>query len=161
MKQTVNKHDFHDAFRIMDRLENFTYEAREALFDYLEQYEEGLTEEIELDVIALCCDYQQDTWEDIAANYSIDLPETHYVIVSAFEEGYWNNKDGWGDAFTATVFTQEEKETCNLPVDYHGTVEWEALDNTEEKIEAVKEYLEDNTIVIDSFDDGTILYQVF
>jgi hypothetical protein len=110
MKQTVNKHDFVDAFRVMDRLENFTYEAREALFYYLEQDEEDTGEERELDVIALCCEYQQDTWQDIATNYSIDLSE---------------------------------------------------FEDEEDKMEAVKSYLEDNTIVIDSFEDGTILYQVF
>lgn len=73
MKQTINKSGFIDQFRVMDRLENFSYEARELLFDYLEQYEEDTGEELEMDVIAVCCDYSEDSPEDIASNYDIDI----------------------------------------------------------------------------------------
>lgn len=75
MKQTVSKSDFIDQFRVMDRLENFSYEARGLLFDYLEEYEAGSGEELELDAIAVCCDYSEDAPEDIAANYNIDISE--------------------------------------------------------------------------------------
>ena len=73
MKTTVNNSDFHDAFRAFDRLDNFSYEARNALFDYLEQYEEETGEEMELDVIALCCDFSEMTFEDVAREYRIDV----------------------------------------------------------------------------------------
>ena len=69
MKQTINKSDFIDQFRVMDRLENFSYEARGLLFDYLEEYEENTGEELEMDVIAVCCDYSEDSADSIAANY--------------------------------------------------------------------------------------------
>lgn len=69
MYQTVNNSDFHDAFRQMDRLENFSYEGRNALFEYLEQLEDDLGETVELDVIALCCDYSELTLEDIQREY--------------------------------------------------------------------------------------------
>lgn len=59
MKQTVNNFDFHDAFKQMDREDNFSYEGLNALFDYLEQYEEDSGEEMELDVIAICCDFTE------------------------------------------------------------------------------------------------------
>lgn len=75
MKQTINEHDFIDAFRVADRLENFSYEARQALFEYLEQYEEDTGVELELDPIAICCDFSEDSPEDIANNYGIDLSE--------------------------------------------------------------------------------------
>jgi hypothetical protein len=58
MKQTVNKSMFMDAFRTL-RPDSFSYEGLSTLFDYLESYEEELGEEIELDVIALCCDYSE------------------------------------------------------------------------------------------------------
>lgn len=70
MKQTVNEHDFIDAFRIMDRKENFSYEGRKALFNYFEEIEQDCGNEIELDVIAICCEYSEDSFEDIKANYS-------------------------------------------------------------------------------------------
>ena len=63
MKQTINFYDFCRAFETMDRNTNFSYEGKQALFDYLEQYEDDIGEEIELDVIALCCDYTE--WEDL------------------------------------------------------------------------------------------------
>jgi hypothetical protein len=72
MKQTVNFYDFHDAFKRI-RPDNFSYEGLKALFDYLEDYEESCGEEMELDVIAICCDFTEDSVQDIADNYSIDL----------------------------------------------------------------------------------------
>lgn len=73
MKTTLTRYDFERAFTDFDRKENFSYEGLKALFDYLEDYEEQTGEEIELDVIALCCDYTEDTAANIARNYAIDL----------------------------------------------------------------------------------------
>ena len=75
MKTTVSNSDFHDAFRAYDRLENFSYVGRNLLFDMLVQMEEDTGEEIELDVIAICCDFREDSVDAIADNYSIDLSE--------------------------------------------------------------------------------------
>ena len=72
MKQSVNKYDFHNAFETMGRATQFSYDGREALFDYLEQLEEDCGQEIELDVIALCCDYSENTVENILKEYSLD-----------------------------------------------------------------------------------------
>ena len=75
MKQTVNFSDFVDAFEI--RKENFTYEGKQALFDYLEEYEESTGEEIELDVIGLCCEYTEyENLKELQENYrDIDTME--------------------------------------------------------------------------------------
>jgi len=75
MKTTVSNSDFHDAFRSYDRMENFSYEGRNLLFDFLEEMESDTGEEMELDVIAICCDFNEDTVEGIASNYSIDLSD--------------------------------------------------------------------------------------
>lgn len=75
MKQTVNFSAFVDAFRAYNRYDQFGYEALQILFDYLEEYEESTGEELELDVIALCCDYRVDRVADIAEQYSIDLTD--------------------------------------------------------------------------------------
>lgn len=63
MYQTVTFNDFRDAF---DRLDNFSYDGARLLFDYLDEMD------IELDVIGVCCDYAEDSPEDIAANYQIE-----------------------------------------------------------------------------------------
>jgi hypothetical protein len=72
MKTTVSIYDFRRAFEEC-RPNNFSYEALGLLFAYFEELEEGMGEEVELDVIAICCDYTEDTWQNIARNYSIDL----------------------------------------------------------------------------------------
>jgi hypothetical protein len=73
--KTVNLHDFRDAFRNAGRSSSFTYEGLEVLFDYLEGLSEDMGEPIELDVISFCCGYSEDTPEEIAEQYDINLPE--------------------------------------------------------------------------------------
>jgi hypothetical protein len=75
MKQSVNFSAFVDAFRAHDRYDAFGYQALRVIFDYLEQYEQDCNEEIELDVIAICCDYTVQGHTGIAQDYSIDLSE--------------------------------------------------------------------------------------
>ena len=75
MKTTVNQSEFIDAFHRYDRYDQFGYDALVSLFDYLEQMEEDTGEEMELDVIALCCDYSVDSVADIASNYNIDIAD--------------------------------------------------------------------------------------
>lgn len=88
MKTTVSRYDFERAFADAGRKENFSYEGLKALFEYLEQYEEDTGEEIELDVIALCCDYSEDTIEDIANNYGIDLVDVDEEDQADFVRNY-------------------------------------------------------------------------
>jgi hypothetical protein len=73
MKQSVNFSDFIDAFHAYDRYDSYGYEALKVIFEYLEEYEESTSQEIELDVIAICCDYNAEHYTEIASNYSIDL----------------------------------------------------------------------------------------
>jgi len=75
MRTTVNFSQFCDAFQRMSRFDQFEYEGLQILFDCLEEYEDSTGEEIELDVISLCCNYAHDSVEDIAANYDIDLTD--------------------------------------------------------------------------------------
>ena len=59
MQQTINEYQFRDAFHKRGRGKQFSYDGLTALYDYLEQLEDGMGEEIELDVIALCCEYEE------------------------------------------------------------------------------------------------------
>jgi tRNA A37 threonylcarbamoyltransferase TsaD len=72
MKQTITLHSFRRAFEDMNRT-NFSYAGLEVLFDGLEELERETGEETELDVIALCCDFSEDTFANIAEQYSIDI----------------------------------------------------------------------------------------
>lgn len=73
MHRTITFSTFCDAFRDMGRNDNFSYEAKRILFDYLEQYEEDTGESIELDVVALCCDYNEMSWSIAAEEYGIKI----------------------------------------------------------------------------------------
>ncbi len=59
MIQTINQYQFEQAFKNMGRDNQFSYEGKKALFEYLEQYEEETGTPVELDVIALCCEYTE------------------------------------------------------------------------------------------------------
>ena len=45
------------------------------LYEFLIEMEQDTGEELELDVIAICCDFSEETWSDIADNYSINLED--------------------------------------------------------------------------------------
>ena len=70
MIQTINASDFRDAFRAYGRADQFSYEGLGALFNYLED----INPDFDLDVIALCCEYSEETIEQIAENYGLELP---------------------------------------------------------------------------------------
>lgn len=81
MKQSIGFGQFCDAFRNMGRNEQFTYAGKRALFDYLEEYEESTDTEVELDVIALCCDYSEyasalDCIKDAGYNFTPEAGDT-------------------------------------------------------------------------------------
>ena len=99
MKRTVSEYDFFQAFRDMNRENQFSEAGLSALFDYLEQYEDDTGEEIELDVIALCCDFTEyedikefqadygddyQTVEDIEQSTNVIMIDAEAFIIQAF-----------------------------------------------------------------------------
>ena len=103
--QTLSKYGFVRAFDEYNRSENFSYEARELLFDYYDEFDN-----FEMDVIGICCDWDELHWTDIAREYNIDI-------------------DDCGD--------------------------------DEEKIEAIRDYLQDNTTVLELSDGETFVFSSF
>ncbi len=73
MIQTISKYDFIEAFRRAGRGNQFTHGALDLIFEYIEEYEQDTGEQIELDVTALCCEWSEDTPEDIAMAYNLDI----------------------------------------------------------------------------------------
>ena len=86
MKQTIGFCQFCDAFRDMDRKENFSYDGLLVLFDYFEELEDSTGEDIELDVIAICCDYNELSYNDIINEYSIDITDCDGETITDEEE---------------------------------------------------------------------------
>ena len=70
------------------RPDNFSYAGLKALFEHLESYEDDTGEEIELDVIALCCDYSEMTLEEIINDYiySESCGNKHVYDADTWEE---------------------------------------------------------------------------
>ena len=73
MIQTIQLSDFRSAFYNMGRKDQFSYEGLGLIFDYIEDYERDNGEQIELDVIAICCEWSEDSPENIARSYDIDI----------------------------------------------------------------------------------------
>lgn len=110
MHQTITFSSFRDAFHTMDRGGNFSYTGLGILFDYLEQWEEDTGQPLELDVVAICCDFTEEGWADVATGYNVDLSE---------------------------------------------------CESDEERVDVVREYLEENTMVCGEHGEGVFIFQQF
>lgn len=85
----VSLYDFEEEFRSFDRMNNFSYEGLQALYDLLDEPEEIF----ELDVISLCCDYNEDSATDIIQNCSINVHgETDPDMISYIVEQYLSDR---------------------------------------------------------------------
>ena len=73
MQTTITFSAFCDAFRDMGRNAQFSYAGKRALYDFLEE----VAPDMELDVIALCCDYYESDIDSIISDYGIDVSEVH------------------------------------------------------------------------------------
>ena len=67
--QTVNEWEFIRAFDARKRSENFSINARRRLFEYYDQLSEDLGEDIELDPLAVCCDWSEYTETELIEQY--------------------------------------------------------------------------------------------
>ena len=70
MIRTINEYDFIDAFKKMGREDNFSYDGLVALYEELEMVENDIGKPIELDVIALCCEFTEyNNLDEFQADY--------------------------------------------------------------------------------------------
>lgn len=82
MKTTLSEWTFIDAVRDHDRMSNFDMDGWRALFDYLLKLEQDTGEEIELDIIAFCCDFKRfESVDEYNENYG-----TNYASMYDIEE---------------------------------------------------------------------------
>lgn len=75
--QTINVSQFTLAFYNANRADNFSLEGLQVLFDYLENLSNETGEPIEIDVIALCCEYNEESVTDIISSYDIDVSDAN------------------------------------------------------------------------------------
>ena len=68
--QTINSgSELHKIFKAYNRENQFTVEGLDALIDLFNEVSE---DPIELDVIALCCEYAEDTEEQVLKDYNLE-----------------------------------------------------------------------------------------
>ena len=94
----VTREQFVHRFMTM-RPNQFSYEGLSALYDHLDELSEDMHKDIELDVIAICCEYAEyDTIEEVLKDYDhikdredledntvvIDIPNEKSLIIGQF-----------------------------------------------------------------------------
>ena len=93
MIKTITQYEFTQAFNNMNRSDNFSYQGLIALFNYFEEYEESTGEQIEFDVIAICCEY------------------TEYESLTEFRDDYSNEYETIEDIENATQVIRIDDES--------------------------------------------------
>ena len=103
MYQTINQSDFVSAFKQSERKNQFSYAALCAIFDHITEIEEG-SEEIEFDLVSICCDWcEYDSALEAAQAYGFDCKDDLYQA----EENEENNAK-------ALTWLQERSQTIVL-----------------------------------------------
>ena len=93
MFQQIDEYDFVKAFEEI-RPNNFSRTGLFALYDYFEQLEEDIGNPIELDVIAICCEYSEyesleEFQEDYGDDYeSIEDIELETTVIPVDDDGF-------------------------------------------------------------------------
>jgi hypothetical protein len=71
MIQTIKESQFIDAFLAMGRGNQFSYDALKLIYEYFEEVDP----DYDLDVIAICCDFEELATEEIIRQYGIDCDD--------------------------------------------------------------------------------------
>lgn len=109
-----NASQFRDRFEQCGRGNQFSYEALGLLFDYFEE----IDPDYDLDVIAICCEYSEDSAAQIADWYGIDLSECSDGVCTASAYGL----EQVAKAETDTVRAYLEAHTSVVGVTPSGIV---------------------------------------
>ena len=109
--QTLSKSSFIDAFKQSSRKDQFSYEALETIFNYLEEYSDSTGESVELDIVAICCEWSEAHWSEIDRDYDIDLSdfsedEDDANRIKAVAEFLWDNTTAYELSGGAFVYQQ-------------------------------------------------------
>jgi hypothetical protein len=104
MKTTVSLYDFRREFA-QCRPDNFSYDALELIYNYLEELDENM----ELDVIAICCDLSESDYGDVFNTYPIECDSeepTEEEVKDAVMEYLYDNTSVIGQTEKTVIFAQ-------------------------------------------------------
>ena len=72
--KTVSFYDFIEQFERHGRGDQFSYQGKKALYDYLNELAEDLGKPIELDIIGICCDFTEyENLKEFANDYGYSI----------------------------------------------------------------------------------------
>lgn len=100
-------YELEQEFKRFGRENNFSPAGLRVLFDYLDEMSADTGEDIKLDVIALCCEYNESSIEEIIDDYSIDVSNAdgdEEEIRSIVEEYLNDNTVVCGETESSFVF---------------------------------------------------------
>ena len=110
----VTESMFHDQFHVFNRKDNFSYEARSLLFDYLTEAEdngENGDAGLEMDIIGICCDFAESAVKEFISDYNLedDTKDLDGKELERFVEEYISDHSifvGWSsdDSFVFVQF---------------------------------------------------------
>jgi len=81
MKESVNIHRFRDGFVEAGRKDGFSYKGLGLLFEYFEELEEDMGEEIEYDPIAICGEYREyGNFEEFKKDYGDEYESVEDIM---------------------------------------------------------------------------------
>jgi len=88
MYTTITETMFKDEFKSI-RPDNFSNEGLSVLFAFFTELEDSTGEPMELDVIAICCDFSEEPVSDVLENYGLDSVEELHdnTMVVGFTDG--------------------------------------------------------------------------
>jgi len=92
MKTTITESDFIRDFERI-RPKHFSHDGLKALFAYLGEFEEQTGDEIEFDVIGLCCDFAEyNNIDEFNADYNTEyngpMEITETMVIPVSSEGF-------------------------------------------------------------------------
>jgi hypothetical protein len=87
MKIEISESDFIRAFDDYDRSENFSVSGRIALYNYLTEEEDSTGEEINLDVIGICCDFNEyNDIEEYLMDYNTTIDRKDFDDIEDYKD---------------------------------------------------------------------------
>lgn len=113
MKTTINEWDFMDAFAKHDR-DYYSYEAYQALYDYYTSIEDDTGEEMELDVIAICCDWTEYGPGELVEAYGYMVERTEWDDENA---GLYDDEAERDEAYLNDLRAELEQQTTIIELD--------------------------------------------
>ena len=146
IQKSVSIYDVVQMFKDANRGENFSEEALQVIMDDLQERtadDGGNSNVIDLDIIAICCEWTEESARDLSNSYSSNFDIKEYIIAEDELSFYDNDTGEFSDDFEDQLSLMNDDEW-----DYHFDVD-----------SFIEDFNNETYAVL--LDNGNILYQQF